>query len=111
MAAWEEDSLDQLTPQEQLKTLIELRHRFQTLVNQEVWAELCEIALGQIKNLMQEAEALPFGLDSMLQRECIRARAQGVEQLIKTPESFIEDLTDTIDALDREVNGAQESEE
>lgn len=110
MAAWEEESLAEQDPQEQLKTLIELRHRFQTLVSQEVWDELCEIARGQIRNLMQEAEQLPLGLDSMIQREMIRSKGQGVEQLIQTPYSFIEDLTETIDALSEELNGSQESE-
>jgi hypothetical protein len=59
---------------------------------------------------MQEAENLPMGLDSMIQREMIRERSRGVEQLIRTPDSFIQDLTDTIDALSEEIN-PQESEE
>jgi hypothetical protein len=57
---------------------------------------------------MAEAEGMPFGLDSMLQREAVRARALGIEQILKTPASFIADLTDTIDALNEEINGSQE---
>lgn len=110
MAVWEEEELENQDPQEQLKVLIELRHRFQTLVNQEVWGELCDIGRGQIRNLQKEADGMPFGLDSMLQRESVRARALGVEQILNTPEGFINDLTDTIDALNEEINGPQENE-
>lgn len=110
MAVWEEDQLEELDPREQLKVLIELRHRLQTLVSLEVWEELCEIGKGQISNLMKEAEALPYGLDAMLCREAIRARADGVRQILETPQAFIEDLTNTIETLNAEIS-PQESEE
>lgn len=99
MGVWLEEELEHLEPDEMLKVLIELRHRFQTLVNQEVWEELCEIGRGQIENLRKEARALPTSLDNMLLRETIEAQAKGVEQILKTPEAFIADLTETIDAL------------
>lgn len=60
---------------------------------------------------MKEAAALPYGLDAMLRREAIKAQADGVEQVIRTPYGFIEDLTDTIDALNEQLNGPQESEQ
>lgn len=55
-----------------------------------------------MENLRKEAQGLPVGLDSMIKKEVIEARAQGVEQILRTPEAFIKDLDDTIEQMTEE---------
>jgi len=62
-----------------------------------------------VANLEKEADQQAYGLDSMLLREAVRAQAKGVEQVVRTPQGFIDDLTDTIDALNEELNGSGEN--
>lgn len=101
---WEE--VEDLPPEEQLKMLIETRAKFQTLVSQEVWEELCEIAKGQAANLLHEAENAGYGHDAMIQRECLRAEAKGLNRLIETPGAVIEEFDHTIKALRKEIDDA-----
>lgn len=92
-------------PQEQRKILSETRHKFQTLVNQEVWDELCEAAKGQAENLRQEAEGILPSMDGIIQKEALYQRAKGIEHFMLVPEIVIEDLTDSINKLTAIIEG------
>ena len=92
-------------PQEQRKILVETRHKFQTLVSQEVWDELCEAARGQASSLRQEADGIPASMDGLIQKESLRAKAEGIEHFIEVPQVVIEDLTESIDKLTVMIEG------
>jgi len=59
-------------------------------------------------NLRKEARSLPPTLDNMIYKETIEAQARGVEQILRTPEAFIKDLTNTIDTLTEESEETKE---
>lgn len=98
-------------PQEQRKILIETRHKLQTLVSQEVWEELYEMAMGQIRAKHSQADELPYGLDSMMLREMLRAEARGIEFFVRVPLAAIEDLTDSINKLTAIIEGEDNDSE
>ena len=97
--------------QDNLEQALAARTDLQRLLRSEGWARLAKIAEEQIVGRRDKFELSPLkAMDEVLEEQFMKGEISGIRFILALPETSVETLTATIDALNADLGNEDDNE-